>query len=324
MRLLTGKEAALALLKNLKEYDESWKDPRAGGPEAERDSDTGNRQKALLPRIAVVVFTKDFPVKSPNFPPNIVSRCIPGYRSDFVLDSGVKAYLSGIRQAYHFVFSCDDGIEIYPVPEAISAEEFRVFYRELNRKPEIDGVLPLAPYPSKEIAAVISEETNEEKDLDGVSEKCIPCTAEAVMDLLAYYKIPIEGKKAAVIGRSPRVGKPVSELFSLSGADVTVCHSKTDNIREICRKADILVVSCGKEKLVDASFVKTGATVIDCGIHEKDGRYFGDCDFESVSVVAESVAPVPNGVGALTSAVLIKHLVKAWANHRFMQEMPEM
>ena len=140
-----------------------------------------------------------------------------------------------------------------------------------------------------------------------------PCTAEAVMELCKYYKIPLSGKEVCIIGRSLVVGKPLSILMLNANATVTVCHSKTENSKEVAKRADILVAAIGKAKAIGSSYCKEGATVIDVGINvDADGNLCGDVDYDTMKTVAEKLSPVPGGLGAVTTAVLAKHVVKAY------------
>lgn len=140
-----------------------------------------------------------------------------------------------------------------------------------------------------------------------------PCTAQGVIDLLEHYNIPIAGKRAVVIGRSNIVGKPVAHLLTCKNATVTLCHSKTENLSEITRQADILIVAIGKSKFVTADMVKDGAVVVDVGINrDENGKLCGDVDFDSVESKASWITPVPGGVGPMTIAELLKNTIKLY------------
>ena len=144
-----------------------------------------------------------------------------------------------------------------------------------------------------------------------------PCTAQGIIDLLDYYNISIEGKHAVVIGRSNIVGKPVAHLLTCRNATVTLCHSKTPNLSEFTKQADILVVAIGKPKYVTADMVKEGAVVIDVGINRDDnGKLCGDVNFEQVVSIASAITPVPGGVGPMTVAELLKNTVKLYERNR--------
>jgi methylenetetrahydrofolate dehydrogenase (NADP+)/methenyltetrahydrofolate cyclohydrolase len=142
-----------------------------------------------------------------------------------------------------------------------------------------------------------------------------PCTAQGIIDLLDYYNIPIEGKHAVVIGRSNIVGKPVAHLLTCRDATVTLCHSKTQNLAEITKLADILVVAIGKAKFITADMVKDGAVVVDVGINrDENGKLCGDVDFDSVKEKASWITPVPGGCGVVTVAELLKNTIKLHNN----------
>ena len=164
------------------------------------------------------------------------------------------------------------------------------------------------------------------KDVDGFhpinvgklaigEESFVSCTPAGVMEMLKEYGIDVQGKRAVVIGRSNIVGKPLSQLLLNANATVTICHSKTQNIAEITKEADILVAALGKPKFVTANMVKKAAVVIDVGINRNDeGKLVGDVDFENVEKIASYITPVPGGVGPMTVAMLMKNVVKAAKN----------
>ena len=162
------------------------------------------------------------------------------------------------------------------------------------------------------------------KDMDGITDGSMtavyagtkggypPCTAAACVALLKHYNIPIKGKRVVVIGRSLVIGKPVSLLLLAEHATVTICHSRSENLPEICREADILVVAAGKAGMVGAESVRAGQVVLDVGIHVgADGNLCGDTRFAEVEPVVEAITPVPGGVGTVTSTILASHVVEA-------------
>ena len=151
---------------------------------------------------------------------------------------------------------------------------------------------------------------NMDKVLSGVPDCAAPCTAEAVMSLIKHYGIETKGKKVAVVGRSLVIGKPVALLLTTANATVTVCHTKTVNVEEECRRADIIVACCGVAKLINASYVREGQTVIDVGMNvDAEGKLCGDVDYDSVAEIVDAITPVPGGVGSITTAILLKHVV---------------
>ncbi len=165
---------------------------------------------------------------------------------------------------------------------------------------------------------------NPEKDMDCMCDSNIlkvfageqvdyaPCTAEAVMEMLNYYQIPVAGKRVVIIGRSMVIGKPLAMLMLHAHATVTMCHSRSGEMEDICQSADILVAAAGKAKMVKAGMVKEGAVVIDVGINvDENGKLCGDVDFEDVEAKAAAISPVPKGVGSITTSVLAKHVLFA-------------
>ena len=215
-------------------------------------------------------------------------------------------------------------VQTFVFPKDISDEEFKEAFQKINKDPDVTGILLLRPLPGqikeKEIEAMIDPK----KDLDGISPVNIakvfsgdpsgfaPCTAEAVIEILKANNISIEGKRAAVIGRSMVIGKPLSMLLLKENATVTICHTRTRGLKEICRKAEILVAAAGKAGMVEESWVSDGTVVIDVGINvDENGKLCGDVDQASMENRNLLLTPVPGGVGAVTTAVLAKHLVQA-------------
>src|SRR3989344_3935632 len=193
---------------------------------------------------------------------------------------------------------------------------------DLNRKTSIHGILVQLPLPSQIDEKLVINSILPHKDVDGftpinlgslVSENTIlaPATARAVMHLIESTGTKIEGKNAVVVGRSNIVGKPVAMMLLEKNATVSVCHSKTKNISEHTKKADILVVAAGKPKLITKEMVKQGAVVIDVGINRVNGKIVGDVDFENVREIAGYITPVPGGVGPITIAMLMENTLKA-------------
>lgn len=215
-------------------------------------------------------------------------------------------------------------VQIFVFPKDISDEEFKEAFQKINKDPDVTGILLLRPLPrqikEKEIEAMIDPK----KDLDGISPVNIakvfsgdpsgfaPCTAEAVIEILKANNISIEGKRAAVIGRSMVIGKPLSMLLLKENATVTICHTRTKELPEICRQAEILVAAAGKAGMVEESWVSDGAVVIDVGINvDENGKLCGDVDQASMESRNLLLTPVPGGVGTVTTAVLAKHLIQA-------------
>lgn len=206
---------------------------------------------------------------------------------------------------------------------SISMKELLNLIEELNNREEVYGILLQSPIPKHLDINYAFRSINPKKDVDGfnpinvgklsLNQDCfVPCTPFGVMRLLEEYKIEIEGKHAVVIGRSNIVGKPMIQCLLNKNATVTVCHSKTQNLKEITKQADILVCAIGKPKFITEDMVKENAVVIDVGIsRNEEGKICGDVDFEKVKEKAYAITPVPGGVGPMTIAMLMNNIVKA-------------
>ncbi len=218
----------------------------------------------------------------------------------------------------------------YSFPEDISEEEFTDEFMKINNDPDIDGILLLKPLPSNIGEKKFGDMIDPAKDLDGISPVnrsrifagepggFAPCTAEAVMELLKAYEIPVSGARAVVIGRSMVVGRPLAMLLIAANATVTVCHTRTKDLAAVCREADILIAAAGKPAMIDESYVKDGAVVIDVGVNvDGNGVMCGDVKREGLDRKASAATPVPGGVGSVTTAVLAKHLAQAGINACF-------
>jgi methylenetetrahydrofolate dehydrogenase (NADP+)/methenyltetrahydrofolate cyclohydrolase len=193
---------------------------------------------------------------------------------------------------------------------------------QLNSDPDINGILIQLPLPKQVDTERIIASVSPDKDVDGFhpfnlgllfsgKPRFVPCTPRGIMTLLSEYQIGIAGKRAVVIGRSIDVGRPMSALLLNADATVTVCHSKTKNLTEELRSADILVSAIGKAHFISRDMVKPGAVVIDVGINQLNGKLVGDVDFEPVKEVASAISPVPGGVGPMTIATLMENTYRA-------------
>ncbi len=208
----------------------------------------------------------------------------------------------------------------------ISEKDLLKHVEKLNHDEKIHGILVQLPLPSHINEDSIIAAIAPEKDVDGFHPVSVgkmmigqptflPCTPFGVMKLLEYSNINLEGKHAVVIGRSNIVGKPMGQLLLQNNATVTYCHSKTKNLHTYTKQADILVVATGKPKMIDSSYVKEGAIVIDVGIHrDENNKLCGDVDFASTSLVASKITPVPGGVGPMTIAMLMENTCLAAEN----------
>lgn len=207
-------------------------------------------------------------------------------------------------------------------PANYSTEELVELITILNEDKKVHGILVQLPLPSQIAEFVVTGMISPSKDVDGLTPfnagllaydkaKLMPCTPAGVMELLRYYNISVEGKNAVVVNRSMLVGKPLSLMLLHQNATVSICHSKTPNIAEKCRSADILVTAVGmRDKfVVKANMVKKGAVVIDIGINKVDGKFVGDVDFDKVKERASFITPVPGGVGPMTVAMLLRNTV---------------
>ncbi len=212
--------------------------------------------------------------------------------------------------------------EIEQLPGATSQDEFVNTLKQRNADKNIHGIIVMRPFPKQIREDVVKYILSPEKDVDcfnpvnagkimaGDMTGFPPATPQAVMEMLRFYQIPMSGKEAVVIGRSMVVGKPMSMLLLGENATVTVCHSKTQDLPGVCRRADILVAAIGKARMISKNFIKNGATVMDVGINVEGDKLFGDVDTEPAKEVAGAITPVPGGVGTVTTRVLLKHVVK--------------
>jgi methylenetetrahydrofolate dehydrogenase (NADP+)/methenyltetrahydrofolate cyclohydrolase len=209
------------------------------------------------------------------------------------------------------------------LPATTSQDELLGLVHRLNDDPAIHGILVQLPLPKPLRSEPILNAMSPQKDVDGLhpfnmgkllmgEPRFVPCTPAGVLAMLDYYKLPIEGKMAVVVGRSNLVGKPAALLLMYRHATVTVCHSKTPDLARVCRQADILVAAMGKARFITGEMVRDGAVVIDVGITRlPDGRLVGDVDFEAVAPKASWITPVPGGVGPMTIAMLMQNTLLA-------------
>ena len=209
------------------------------------------------------------------------------------------------------------------LPEDFGQENLLEVIHDLNEDPTVNGILCQLPLPAGYDEKTIIEAISPVKDVDAFhpinvghimigDHTFLPCTPAGIMEMLSYYNIDITGKECVVVGRSNIVGKPMSMLLLHKNGTVTTAHSKTENLAEVCRRADILVAAVGKPGFITADMVKEGAVVIDVGINrDENGKLCGDVDFENVSRKTSWITPVPGGVGPMTIAMLMKNTVTA-------------
>ena len=215
--------------------------------------------------------------------------------------------------------------EVHRFEEDIQEKEIVRLIEELNRNDEIDGVMVQLPLPSHINEKNILEKILPSKDVDGLTSVNLgklfkndptaiaPATAKGILELLKEYEIEIDGKSAVVIGRSDIVGLPTAAMLQNENATVTICHSHTTDLKEVCKRADILVVGIGKPEYIDMEYVKDGSVVIDVGTNKnEDGKLVGDVDFESVKDIVEYITPVPGGVGPMTISCLLSNLLEIY------------
>ena len=216
------------------------------------------------------------------------------------------------------------GCEVTALPEDISSESFMEKLETANKDENIHGILVFRPLPAHIDEDKARHMISPAKDIDcmnpynlakvfeGDSSGFEPCTPAAVMEIIKYFGINLKGENVAVIGRSMVVGKPLSMMLLKENATVTICHSRTKDIKSIVSRADIVVAALGKARAIGADYIKPGAIVIDVGVNgAPEGGICGDVDFDKVKDIASKITPVPGGVGAVTTLVLLKHVVEA-------------
>ena len=235
-------------------------------------------------------------------------------------DSASRVYVNNKKKACEYI-----GIrsEEYALPEETTEEELLALVKKLNEKKDIHGILCQLPLPKHINEETILNSIDPKKDVDAFHPvnvgkimignfDFLPCTPAGVMELIEETGIDLTGKQCVVVGRSNIVGKPQAMLLLHKNATVTICHSKTKDLKEVCKTADILVVAVGRAKMIDESYIKEGAVVIDVGMdRDENGKLCGDVDFESACKKASYITPVPGGVGPMTIATLMKNAVTA-------------
>lgn len=211
----------------------------------------------------------------------------------------------------------------YELPEDTTEEKLLELVHELNDRDDVNGILVQLPLPKQISDDKIIMAIDPKKDVDGFhpvsvgnlsigNPGFISCTPYGIMELLKRYEVPLEGKNCVIVGRSNIVGKPISMLLLRENGTVTICHSRTKDLKGVCKDADLLVAAIGRPKMITSEFVKEGAVVIDVGINRlEDGTLCGDVDFEDVKGLASYITPVPGGVGPMTIAMLMNNVVSS-------------
>ena len=235
-------------------------------------------------------------------------------------DPASTVYVGNKKKACEYI---GIGSVSYELSENTSEAELLSIIDELNNKPEIIGILVQLPVPKHIDEDKIIKAISPRKDVDGfhvenVGALCVgnrgfvSCTPAGVIQLLKRSNVEIAGKHCVIIGRSNIVGKPMALLMLRENATVTICHSKTQNLKEICKGADILIAAVGKPRMINSEYVKEGAVVIDVGIHrDENNKMCGDVDFDDVKDIVSKITPVPGGVGPMTIAMLMNNCVEA-------------
>jgi methylenetetrahydrofolate dehydrogenase (NADP+)/methenyltetrahydrofolate cyclohydrolase len=223
---------------------------------------------------------------------------------------------------------------IHHEPDAsVPQEALLELVRELNESDEVDGILVQLPLPGGIDADAIVATIDPAKDVDGLTPTSagllargepglVPCTPRGVMELIASAGVDPSGKEAVIVGRSNLVGRPLHSLLLGADATVTVCHSRTADLGEVCRRAEILVAAAGRPRLIGAEMIRPGATVIDVGTNRTDDGLVGDVDFEAAKDVAGAITPVPGGVGPMTIAMLLANTVQAARARAVLESRP--
>lgn len=220
--------------------------------------------------------------------------------------------------------------KVIELPGDISQHDFEQTFRRVNDDPDVHGILLLRPLPKNLDEEPVREMIRPEKDVDGMSPSNMakvfagddtgfaPCTAEAVMEMLHYYKIGLSGRRVTVLGRSMVAGRPLAMLLLKEHATVTICHTRTADLTGECRRAEILIAAAGKAGIVTGDMIAEGAAVADVGINvDASGSLCGDVDYAAAEARAAFISPVPGGVGSITTSVLAKHVVRSAGSGKF-------
>ena len=240
-------------------------------------------------------------------------------------DPASSVYVNNKKKACAYI-----GIEsqAYELPEETTQEELMAIVDKCNKDPKINGILVQLPLPKHLDEDEVLLAINPKKDVDGfhpvsvgnmvIGEKgFLPCTPAGVIQLLKRSGVEIDGKECVVVGRSNIVGKPVALLCLQKNATVTIAHSKTKNLKEVCQRADVLIAAVGRAKMINSDYVKEGAVVLDVGINrDENNKLCGDVDFEDVKDKVYAITPVPGGIGPMTITMLLQNTLEAFYHHQ--------
>lgn len=272
--------------------------------------------KAVADAMKVELTKKVTDLKAKGFTPKLGIIRVGARPDDLFYEGGAKKTCDSIGMPY----------QVFEYPEDIQQADFEKAVAAVGADKSVNGILMFSPLPKHLDERKIRTLIPVEKDCDcmtlGSAAKVFaddltgfpPCTPTACMEILHHYNIPIKGKKCVVLGRSLVVGKPVAMLLLREHGTVTICHSRTENLPDVCKEAEILIAAVGKAKMVKGNFVKAGQVVIDVGINvdpDNPGKYCGDVDFTEVEPIVAKISPVPGGVGNVTTVVLCKHTIMA-------------
>ncbi|MCP1101196.1 methylenetetrahydrofolate dehydrogenase (NADP+)/methenyltetrahydrofolate cyclohydrolase [Aequitasia blattaphilus] len=253
-------------------------------------------------------------LKESGIIPSLAILRVGEKEEDLSYERGAKKRLEGLGVV------CETAV----LPEDVTQEDFEKKFDELNVSNKVHGILVFQPLPKHLNIEPVKERIHPRKDVDGMSpvnmgrvfandkKGVAPCTPAGVIEMLKHFEIPIEGKEVVIVGRSSVVGKPLSILFLQENATVTICHTRTKNLEDTCKGAEILVAAAGVPKMIKASMVSEGCVVVDVGINvDEEGKLCGDVDYEQVEPLASYISPTPGGTGSVTSSVLAKHVIES-------------
>ncbi len=235
-----------------------------------------------------------------------------------------KSDIAYEKSIINLMKKADIEVSVNPLPVSICESDFIKELEKFNNDDNIGGILIFRPLPKGIDEKKISTLINPKKDIDSFSPINLakvftddesgfyPCTPMGAIEILDYYNIPLEGKNVVVLGRSLVVGKPLSMMLLKRNATVTICHSKTKDLPDICKNADIIISAIGRGNMIDERYTSKKSILIDVGINFVNGKMVGDADYEKVSGICDKITPVPGGVGGVTTAVLAKNIIKAY------------